>query len=658
MAIDIHTVKLIYLKELREIARDKKIIFLAVIIPILIYPFVFFGINKLFSIQESKMKDKGLRYAVIGEVSRIAPYLSNKDKEYQISFVSADNPSEALETLDADLTIEIRETDSSGRTEFWLFYDGSDDQSIMAMREVTDQLAASEPDWIRDQLINMNIDVQNATPVEIAVKDISSTEARSGHLIGKILPFILVLMLISGCSFTAVDLIAGEKERGCFETILVTSIARHDLILGKFLVVLTSGLLSAFLNILGMVATLKLGFFQGKGGLDFTFDLSFMTFLGVILCTIPLGILFASVLMVFSAKARSFQEGQLYLMPFSLLAIIPTLVVALPDISSDSFVLLVPIANVAVVLREFLEQSIKIPYMILANLINLIYSGFVLKWAVGFMENEGTLVGSPASLTTQKSRRISEIRASLLTFIIVWLMMYFVLGPLQQWNLTIGMLLTFYVLILGAAFLHTKTLKLSFKETFSLRSTPVTAWLAVPFFTVGMLLFTNWLSYYQMQVLPFPESLGEVFKDVFHSKDMSIWLSIFLFSISPGLCEEVLFRGAIMGTLRRRYKPVKYILWSSLLFGFLHFSVYRFALTTLLGIGFGYMTFRSRSIYPAMVSHALNNYLAIHVLSEMDLPEDLSIHWYLFGIPLVLIGILLFERSHSRADDEAYGRIQ
>ncbi|MBN1354771.1 CPBP family intramembrane metalloprotease [bacterium] len=646
-AINLPTIKEIVLKELKELSRDKKIIILAVVIPIAIYPFVFFGIDKLFSIQESKLKSIGATVSLTGDSAMLLPYL--RDAEYTFTFVTARTPDAGLNELNADLAVEIESGKDSNRSLIWILYDGSRDESIMAYRHLTKHLELKRPEWVRDRIVESGLPVSRLPSFHIEMTDIASPEARSGHKIGKILPFILVLMLTSGCAFTAVDLIAGEKERGCFETILVTSIDRRDLIIGKFLVVLVTGLVSAFLNLLGMVLTLKLGLFQSREGFDFAFELPVSTLGGIFVCTLPLGILFAAVLMVFSAKARTFQEGQLYLMPFTLLVLIPTFIVALPDIHSNSYVILIPVANIAVVMREYLEKAVNVPFFILANVVNLAYAGLILNWAIGYLETEGSLV-TRATAAPSRIRRFDETRASVMTFVLVWLTMYFIMAPLQEWNLIGGLLITLYGLILPASLLHVKILKLPFRETFSLALPHWKAWPAVVPMTLGMLSLAQWLTHYQMQILPFPESLGRIFQETFQPEGITVWFSMFLFGISPGICEELLFRGAILGTLRRKLTPFRYILISSVLFAFVHFSVYRFFPVILLGLGFGYIAFRAKSIYPAMFAHALNNIVAIHLLPKY-IPHDMPVYWYLTGLPLLAAGVYVFESINRNRTD-------
>jgi len=640
MSIKLNAVKQIFLKELREIARDKKIIILTVVLPIIMYPIIFFGIDALFKLQEKKFKEKGMILSITGDKTLVAPYIS--DLDYKVSIVYANKPEKGLADFNADIAIEVIKQNGNSDSQFWIYYDGAKDKSLMAYKNLVDHLDTKRSDWIFDRLKQMDISTKDYRPVALEISDISSQEARSGHLIGKILPFILILMLVSGCSFTAVDLIAGEKERGCFETILVTSVSRRDLIIGKFLVVLSSGLVAVSLNLLGMLISLNLGILKTNGKIDFEFHLSVITILSIIGCVIPLGILFAAILVAFSAKANSFQEGQLYLMPFSLLAMLPALVASIPGIHSDSFVILVPIANIAVVMREFLEQSVKLPFLLLANLINLFYAAFVLKLAVNFLEGEGTLIsGSSASFSIRKQSRF-EVNAGIGTFAAVWLLMYFVMAPLQQWDIKWGLLITLYGLCFCAALVHVRVLKLPLRSTLRLNNAPLKAWISVPFFSVGMLLFTLWFSDIQMQYLPFPEKMGQIFQDMFKSKDLSIGLSIFLFCVSPGICEEFLFRGAIMGGFTKKLSPWRSIIITGILFGFLHFSIYRFLPTTFLGIGFGYLVLRSNSLFPAIIAHALNNLIALHLIS-LIFPDNINNHWLLLGLPIAAIGILLLE---------------
>jgi sodium transport system permease protein len=90
--------------------------------------------------------------------------------------------------------------------------------------------------------------------------------------------------------------------------------------------------------------------------------------------------------------------------------------------------------------------------------------------------------------------------------------------------------------------------------------------------------------------------------------------SIVIFALIPAICEEFAFRGFVLSGLEREHRVRSAILLSALMFGFLHVLLSLFQQlfnATLLGVVLGLLAVRSRSIFPGIVFHFLNNGFAV-----------------------------------------------
>ena len=635
------SIKEIFKKEILEIIREWKIIIFAVILPVIIYPFIFFGIDKLYSLQEEKLKKTGVNIGIINATGSDNLNQLFAHAEVDINLIPLQEISNKIKDKTIDIILDVSHIPENSGKQFWLLYEGSIDRSIVAYRNVANFLDQQHISYIVNGINLEDPEKKLINPLSYEQKDITSIKAKSGHLIGKILPFILILMLISGCSYTAIDTIAGEKERGNLETILVSGLNRQDIILAKFLVVLTSGLVSVVLNIAGMLLTLRLGLFKNSKSIDFSFQIDFGTIVAVMGCVLPIGILLSAVLLLFSAKAKSYQEGQVYLLPITLFSILPVLAAVLPGMKAQSFLMFLPIANISIAIKEYLEGVSNIPLLIAVNLINLTYAAGILYWCVRYLEKEGTLVSAPSlSFNSGKKQRLDLASTVFVVFIAVWLLLFFVFSQLQAKSIVFGLLATLYGLILGTALLFSYVFKLSFRSVFSIRSVSLKTFLLGIPISLSLVSLMQWLMIYQMKYLPTPKIFMDSMHDTFQSQDLSITMSIFLFGISPGICEEMLFRGVIFKSFLQRFKPWQAILFSSMMFGFLHFSIYRFIPTTLIGIILSCVVYITGSIFPAMWIHALVNVTSLHLWEEY-FTGDFNNLWYLLGIPVLGISILL-----------------
>lgn len=640
---DWNEIKTVYLKEITEIFRNKRIIISTVFVPILIFPIVFGGMSWLQNLDRKKVQDQGFIIALEKNQQQISTFFQD-NSDTPVRCVFTDNVSGMVLSESAHAGIEMDRVESGERA-LWLYFNGSENMSQKAAAMVKDVYQKSHFMLMR-KIISIDLSNPSIDDYEPAVhefRDVASLREKSGHKIAKILPLILIMIVVGGCSFAAVDLIAGEKERGCFETLLVSPIRRRSVIIGKMLVVIMTGLTSLMINIASLFLTMKLGFFQIKDEPAFEFSIGFGAIAGIFLCALPMTVLFASSLMLISAKARTYQSGQTLLMPFTLLAMVPGIAAIMPGMKSDSFLLVVPIANVVVAMKEMLEGTLKLWPMIMANGINLCVAAALVYVTVKSMEQEGSLIPETVSDTelNLKALQKNPVKTAVTGYVLVWLSIFYFMAPLQAKNIVSGLLITLWGVILGAALGIVLFQKLPLRQTLKLKMTSWKVWLGAALFQTGALPVILFLNSMVMKFLPIPKGWLESFSDSI-TPDLSTFYLILLMAISPGICEEILFRGAIQGSLGKKWKPAKSILVTSILFGLLHFSIYRLFATTVIGIGLGWMVYISGSLYPAMIAHALNNILALVILPEIDL-SGLNDYWMLLGLPFVIAGgFLLF----------------
>src|SRR5262249_52817909 len=131
-------------------------------------------------------------------------------------------------------------------------------------------------------------------------------------LAAKILPVILVMWSLAGALYPAVDLCAGEKERGTMETLIISPASREEIVWGKFLTIWVFSAATALLNLLSMgLTTWQFTLWSNlPGG---TVNLASLAW--SVLLLLPLSAFFSALSLAVGAYARSTKEGQYYLMP-------------------------------------------------------------------------------------------------------------------------------------------------------------------------------------------------------------------------------------------------------------------------------------------------------------------------------------------------------
>ncbi len=643
-------IKTVFVKEMTEIMRNTRILIAAFAFPLLIFPIVFGGMSWLQDLDRGQMEQTGIRVMLPSYNQDIEDFIT-ENLDIPVQFFHTEEISKSIINDEADIGI-VMDMQKAPERNLWLYYTASRNTSMHARQKIQQLFSENRFEWI-NKFLKYDIsefDDSRFVPLTIDFSDVASDRERSGHRVAKILPFVLIMILVSGCSFAAVDLIAGEKERGCFETLLVSPVQRTNVIIGKMSIVVFSALIGLISNMVSLFITAKLGFFDLTGEQTFEFIIGIETIAVIFLCSLPMTVLFASLLMFISAGAKSYQSGQTLLMPFTFLAMIPAVTAILPGMRSDSILVLIPVANIVLVMRELLEGTLKIWPLLVGNLINVLAASGVVILTVRGLNREGSLV--PGSSTDSdrmlKDFRNDPVKVVFIGFIVVWLGMFYVMAPLQADNLILGLLLTLWGLIFCAGLIMVKIQNLSFRKTLSLNNPGWSGWLGAVIFQTGFLPVILFFNHLLTNLLPLPDQWLEHFSDAL-MPDVSTFGLLMLMAVSPGITEEILFRGAILGSLRKKWSMTPVILVSGIMFGLLHFSVYRLFGATMIGFALAWMVYASGSIYPAIVAHILNNALALVVIPELGL-QDVNEYWLLLGIPLVILGGYLLSFRTAKRD--------
>ena len=201
---------------------------------------------------------------------------------------------------------------------------------------------------------------------------------------------------------------------------------------------------------------------------------------------------------------------------------------------------------------------------------------------------------------------------------------FFLLGALifltagnfvQSWNLEIGLIITEYIFVLGLSFIIIKVSKAKFSDYIHLRDISkktILKTLLIVMLSLPIVMFLNLISLFILEKFGF--SLNYSFPIAIDFT--SVVFQFFVISISAGICEEVFFRGIILNTYSEYFTYWKAIIISAVLFGIFHFNILNILGPIYLGIVFGYLAIKTKSIIPAILGHMTNNGLA-YILAYM-----------------------------------------
>jgi sodium transport system permease protein len=213
---------------------------------------------------------------------------------------------------------------------------------------------------VKERLAAKNLPASVLTPFEVKQENVAPPEKVSGATIGTFVGYMVIILSMTGAMYPAIDLTAGEKERGTMETILSSPIARIDLVLGKFLLVFSASIAAAILSVTSMgtsFAVLSHIHLSDSGEQALPLNLGWLSVVAVFLMALPLSVLFSALLMTIALFAKSYKEAQSYLTPITFVAVIPAIASVMPGVELTPKLALVPILNTSLVCKEIMTGT-------------------------------------------------------------------------------------------------------------------------------------------------------------------------------------------------------------------------------------------------------------------------------------------------------------
>lgn len=392
----------VYLKEMLELIRDRKTFIFTVLVPIVAMPLIFGGFGLLSTTMFRNAQTAELPYALFGK--QHAPQLAAR--------LAAERGLREVALADQ---ADIKQAIADERIKFALVIPPGFEAAIGRHQQATLDLyhnSAVAVDVTKRRLQAL-VEAHNGTLREAALagldlskeelrfaltpirlRDVSTANKREqvGAVVGGFLPYILLMVCLMAAMYPAIDLGAGEKERGTLETLLLAPIPRGALVMAKFLVLFTVGLTSALLMVGSMGLVLRLAGSSLKGDLALivhAIGLRDLAMVGLML--VPTAAIFASVLLSISIYAKSYKEASGLISPLMMLIIVPIVLAMLPGVELNWFWSMVPLTNVSLAMKELVKGTMDYRMFIVILISTTAIAGLLLAWCRRWFEREEIL---------------------------------------------------------------------------------------------------------------------------------------------------------------------------------------------------------------------------------------------------------------------------
>jgi sodium transport system permease protein len=395
----------VYLKELKDTLRDRRALMSMIVIPTLVMPALTFGVGRIMTGILSKAK----------EATSVAMVLGGEDSPGVVAQLRAVKKLSIVPAKDdwkqqiADKTIRVAvkippgfeaglKTGAAGPVVIY-HYEG-ELKSGFAAGEVSRFFTELRDRTVSDQLAARALPATLVKPFDVSRENVAPPEKVGGNLLGGIVPYLIIILCFTGAMYPAMDLTAGEKERGTMETLLCSPVARGDIVLGKFLMVLTGSLSAMLLALASMgLSAAAAGMFIGSRAAAASAPAAGVAMpmidpvglLGVVAMVLPVAVLFSAVLFTVALFAKSYKEAQSYVGPMIIVVIMPAVVGMLPGIDLNAKFALIPILNLSLVCKEMLSGVWHWGYIALIFGSSCVYAAAALALAVRMFKREDVI---------------------------------------------------------------------------------------------------------------------------------------------------------------------------------------------------------------------------------------------------------------------------
>jgi len=637
----VRTVGTIFRKEMLDTLRDKRALVAMLGVPIVLYPALFIVGIQAALLQTNRLERTPSTVAIDArEVGEVRSWVAEIP---MLKFTYSRNAEEELRQgkIDAILRIES-ETDrilaEGGSAQVVVQYDATDAASNRAADRIAAAFEEKAAELLTARLDEAGLEPAFVVPLVVTRANIASPKQVAGSIIGTIVPLIMVVMVGVGAFYPAVDLTAGEKERGTFETLLATPAAKSDIVTGKFLAVFSLAMTTGLLNLGSMALTLGFQLSQLPQTAEVPFELhvapSSVVLMVVVL--VPLAFLISAAMMSIAIYARNFKEAQNYVTPFFLLIVFPAAMSSVPGAELTATTQFIPIGNVSLLFKGLMTGAATADQVFAVLLSTGAYALLALVFAAALFQREDVVLADDhgVSLPLRRSEfppRALPTPGMALTAYATSLILLFYVGTVVQTREPVaGILLTQWALILLPPIAIAWYGRARMRTTFALRlpgvRNAIGSLLVIVASVVLILEFGAWYG----RAFPIPPELQhqlmELF-DVIESRAGLLGL-LGLVALSPAICEEALFRGMLLSSLRRL--PI----WAAVvivgvLFGAMHLDVHRFAGTALSGFILSYLVWRSGSLFVGILGHFSVNAsaLAMQALADQATLVEGELSW-------------------------------
>lgn len=645
------------LKEMRETLRDRRTIITLLLMPILLYPLLTLAFQRfvlstatnahveyILGIESQQAaslvtecilwanigrREKPAKAATSGLVPAVEPLLKYEVTDFLEREVREFHIDVGLR-LKRDAKVQFRPNNDIA-VDFELIYQPGNRMGERARDHIAELLKDANTALLRYRLKTIGV-TQRPQPLNVEEVPLRDPAEIQNQMLSAIIPVVLILMTITGAVYPAIDLTAGERERGTLEMLVAAPVPRLGLLFAKYVAVLSVAFLTAAINLGAMTVTLMV---SGMGTLLFgERGLSLLSIFEVFCLLILFASFFSALLLTLTSFARSFKEAQAYLIPLMLVSLGPGLVGLLPGLKLTGALQVAPLVNVVLLSRDLLQGQASFLSCVLVVASTLLYAAAALALAARVFGTHAILYESQTAWADlfrrpDQPQSAPQVASAMLCLALLFPICFVLKGLLGQLSgdsierqllaTSVGTFAAFMVLPWWAA----RAGNVPFRLAFPLRWPHGLALLGALLCGVSLWPFAHEIvvTLNSLGLATIEKSQLEQARQLIERfRQAPLPLVLMTIAALPGICEEFCFRGYVYRALEPRLTAWQTILSTGVIFGLFHLvavdhlAIERLAPTTFLGLVLGWIRSRTGSILPGMLLHVCHNGLLAVVM--------------------------------------------
>ncbi len=394
-------VRLLFSKELLGAVRDRRTLILTVIFPLIFYPLILSVMGRFNEAERIRLESLTPAILLVdqSEDATFQSELNQSDAFYWLGEDSVESGLEALQNKEGNLLMVVsKESGGEGvGLDVTLYYDQSDQFAFAAAEQVRGFLGSYLKRVVDDKLGELGVDYESLSPpMTIDTIDVATGESIGRMIMSRLLPYFMVLAILTGAMGLGAEITAGEKERSTIATLLVSQLTRTEIVLGKFLTVLTVSLVSSLLSAVGLLIGVR--FFggglspTGAGGAVFSLDLSAFGWMLVVL--VPLAVILAALVIIVGSYARSQKEASMFLLPIYMVIVLVGMISMTGSVTFEGARYLIPVANALYALQAIILGDAALQNLFYTLIANVVSGAVLIAVAVQLFKREAVLFRS------------------------------------------------------------------------------------------------------------------------------------------------------------------------------------------------------------------------------------------------------------------------